>query len=57
MYGDNRSYPKVDIYVGGQYVCSTTWSKTCKEAVEQFKYSEWTTNFTGPVTARRADKR
>jgi hypothetical protein len=27
---------KIDIYYNGQYVCSTTQSKTCKEAKERF---------------------
>lgn len=31
-YGDKRDYRKIDIYVKGRYVCTTTWSKTCKEA-------------------------
>lgn len=57
MYGDKKDYPKIDIYVGGHYLCSTTLSKTCKEAVEQFKYGEWTTKLIGPVTARKADKK
>ena len=25
-YGDKRDYRKIDIYVGGDYVCSTTWA-------------------------------
>lgn len=31
-YGSKRDYPKIDIYVNGKYVASTTWSATCKEA-------------------------
>lgn len=27
-----KQYRKIDIYVNGKYDCSTTWSKTCKEA-------------------------
>ena len=28
----SSSNPKIDIYVKGVYVCSTNWSKTCKDA-------------------------
>lgn len=27
---------KIDIYNNGEYVCTTTQSKTCREAVERF---------------------
>ena len=36
VYGDKRSYRKIDIYVAGKYECSTTWARTCKEAVEKY---------------------
>ena len=35
-YGDKRDYPKIDIYVDGQYVATTTWASTVKQAVEQY---------------------
>lgn len=41
-YGDKRDYPKIDIYTRlghGQlwrYCCSSTWSRTCREAKEVF---------------------
>lgn len=40
-YGNKRDYPKIDIYdkdSNGQavYIASTTWAKTCKEAVERY---------------------
>lgn len=35
-YGDKRDYPKIDIYLNGKYVCSTTWSKTLKDAVRVY---------------------
>lgn len=35
-YGDKRNYRKIDIFVNGKYECSTTWSRTCKEAVEKY---------------------
>jgi hypothetical protein len=43
-YGNKRDYPKIDIYIKTDsnqwiYRCSTTWAKTCKEAVARFKES------------------
>lgn len=35
-YGDKRDYRKIDIYFEGRYICSTTWSKDCKEAKDKF---------------------
>lgn len=34
-YGDKRDYRKIDIYRNGSYCCSTTWSRTCREAIER----------------------
>jgi hypothetical protein len=35
-YGTYKDYPKIHIYVGARggwnYVASTTWARTCKEA-------------------------
>lgn len=46
MYGDKRDYPKIDLYLRGatkhertNYLCSTTWARTCKEAVQKYKES------------------
>lgn len=39
-YGDKRDYPKIDIYVHGKYACSTTWARTCKEAVDRYMASK-----------------
>ena len=44
MYGDKRDYRKIDIFVAhthqGEryfaYKCSTTWAKTCREAMARF---------------------
>ena len=36
IHGDKRDYPKIDIYVNGQYACSTTWAKTLKEAIQKY---------------------
>lgn len=37
-YGMYRDYPKIDIYRRdtGEYVCSTNWAKTCREALERY---------------------
>ena len=35
-YGDKRDFPKIDIYLNGQYIATTTWSRTCKEAKGHF---------------------
>ena len=36
-YGDKTNYRKIDLYYGGKYAASTTWSRTCKEAVDHYK--------------------
>lgn len=38
-YGDKRDYRKIDIFINGRYEASTTWARTCKEAVEMFRKS------------------
>ena len=40
-YGDKRSYKKINFYnkLTGEYLCSTNWSKTCKEAM--YYMSQW----------------
>lgn len=39
-YGNKRNYAKIDICIstinGWHYVCSTTWSKSCKEAKQAY---------------------
>ena len=35
-YGDKRDYPKIEIFVGGEYRATTSWAKSCKEAKEKF---------------------
>ena len=37
-YGAKRDYRKIDIFVSGVYVGSTTWSRTCAEAVARFDF-------------------
>ncbi len=32
-------FRKIDIFINGKYEASTTWSKTCKEAIEKFRLS------------------
>jgi hypothetical protein len=42
-YGDKRNCKKIDLYVRSHgdkvwtYATSTTWARTCKEAVEHFQ--------------------
>lgn len=36
-FGDKRDFPKIEIFVDGEYKATTTWSKTCKEAIEKYK--------------------
>lgn len=37
-YGTFNDYPKIDIFcrATGAYLCSTTWARTCKEALFQY---------------------
>lgn len=37
-YGEKRNYKKINFYdkKTGKYLCSTTWSKTCKEALQMY---------------------
>lgn len=39
-YGDKRDYRKIDLYrkcaAGWDYVASTTWARSCKEARERY---------------------
>ena len=37
-YGTFRDYAKIRVYnrKTGEYVCSTTWARTCREAVQTF---------------------
>lgn len=49
-YGDRTDYPKIDVFVNGEYAYSTTWCRTCEEAVQRFS-EPWKL---GKVTARRA---
>lgn len=39
-YGDKRDYRPIQIFRHGKYLCTTTWSRTCKEALEQFFKTE-----------------
>ena len=44
-YGNKRDYPKIDIYwrpkgdkgAQWQYAATTTWSRTCREAVANYQ--------------------
>ena len=56
-YGDKRDYKKIDIYVEGVYKCSTTWSRTCADAIDRYydRHPELTVN--NKVTAHFAKRR
>lgn len=52
-----KFYKKIDIYVNGQYVCSSIWYRTFKQAIEGFKRNpSWVgvrkNNTIGNVTRR-----
>jgi hypothetical protein len=42
MYGDKRDYKKINFYdkKTGKYLCSTTWARTCKEAMEHYIHND-----------------
>lgn len=35
-YGDKRDYPPIELWRPGEYVATTTWARTCKEAVARY---------------------
>lgn len=48
-------YPKIDIYVDGVYKRSTTWSKTCRGAIEKYKAAHPAARVAGVVvTAKKS---
>lgn len=49
-YGDKRDYKKIDIFVDNEYVCSTTWCETCKDAIKHYKENPYNKK-QGVVTA------
>jgi hypothetical protein len=50
-HGKKRDNKKIDIYVDGKYICTTTWARTCKEAVEHFGRAYKHMLIDGKVTA------
>jgi len=36
-YGDRRDFRKIDIFVSGKYVASTTWASSIKEAIQKYE--------------------
>jgi len=48
-YGDKTNYPKIDLFLDGDYVATTTWAPTCREAVQ--RYLERYPGTRGKVTA------
>jgi hypothetical protein len=52
-YGDKRDYPKIEIFSNGMYVGTTTWARTIKEAIANYKKRN--PDLTGvKITASRA---
>jgi len=49
-YNDQTGHYKIDIFNNGIYVCSTAWSKTCKEAVTRYR-DKWEIGPTEKITA------
>jgi len=35
-YGQKRNYRKIDLFLHGEYICTTTWARTLTEAREAF---------------------
>lgn len=36
-YGVKRDYPKIEIHGPKGYLCTTTWARTCREAVARYR--------------------
>lgn len=51
-----KNYKKIDLYLNGIYQASTTWSKSCKEALERYKQANGCDFSYGKLTARFAPK-
>ena len=55
-----RKYKKIDLFQDGKYLCSTNWSRTCKEAKIKFENKDmWiagkgTVKISGKITAQFA---
>lgn len=39
-YGSKRDYRKIEIFINGRYVRTTTWARTLKQAKEKFIEAE-----------------
>ena len=46
--------PKIDLFVDGRYVCSTNWSRTCRDAVAS--YMSRNPDVRGKVTASKSKR-
>ena len=51
-YGEKRDYRKIDIFLNGEYQCSTTWARTLKEAKKRFIEEEDLGQYVVNVEAR-----
>lgn len=52
------NYPVIEIFINGKYKCSTTWSKTCKDAIKRYKDKYQTDKFipNAKITANKKEK-
>lgn len=53
-YGDKRDYPKIEIFVNGEYKATTTWAKTVEEALTRYKEAH--PEVKGTLKGKRAPK-
>src|SRR5208282_4989262 len=59
-YGDRRDFPKIDIFVSGKYVVSTTWASNIKEAIQKYEEKNpglWAGEVKAQYDRRNARKR
>jgi len=52
-YGDKRDYPKIALFADGQYFASTTWSRTCRDAIRHAQLIDKSRNVSRRITAGR----
>jgi hypothetical protein len=58
-YGDRRDYPKIDLFVNGEYVASTTWASNIKEAIQKYEEKNpgpWAGEVKAQYDKRASDK-
>lgn len=53
-YGQKRDYRKIDLFLRGEYIGTTTWARTLTEAREAFLQDR--TGLEGKITAQFSTK-